>query len=154
ETLTLGEPAQTSHGDAHVERIGPFVLGQLCGHGGMGVVYDAIDERDGRRVAIKILRAAVAVDDANSRARRFASEAKVLASLDHPGIVRHVRHGTTPSGELFLAMEWLEGEDLARRLERGALDVRSCASLGRRVAAALAAAHARGIVHRDIKPSN
>src|SRR5262249_49662727 len=74
--------------------------------------------------------------------------------LRHAGIVRYVAHGETPDGELFLAMEWLEGEDLASRLRRMPLTTDETVALGKRVAEALAIAHARGVVHRDLKPSN
>src|SRR5262245_58772181 len=133
-------------------RLGPFVLQRKCGQGAMGIVYAAVDLRDNRPVAIKVSPATRAGDP--QRARRFAKEAEVLASLEHPAIVRHVAHGETPDGELYLAMEWLEGEDLAQRLQRGKLTRTEAVALGLRVAEALAAAHARGVVHRDIKPSN
>jgi eukaryotic-like serine/threonine-protein kinase len=133
-------------------KLGPFLLLEKCGQGAMGVVYAARDLRDGLPVAVKVLPAGLLAD--LGRARRFAAEAKVLASLRHVAIVRHIEHGTTPHGELFLAMEWLEGEDLSRTLERRELSVREVVSLGQRIAEGLAAAHARGVVHRDIKPSN
>jgi serine/threonine protein kinase len=85
---------------------------------------------------------------------RFDREADLLARLSHPNIVRHVAHGRTESGEQFLAMEWLEGEDLQRRLQRGPLPVADAIGLARLVATALAEVHARGVVHRDVKPSN
>ena len=133
-------------------RLGPFLLQKVCGKGAMGVVYAAQDLRDDRPVAVKVLPATLVNDP--QRARRFAAEATALSALHHPAIVRYVAHGVTPTGEPFLAMEWLEGEDLAQRLRRCRLGVRESAALGQRVAEALAAAHARGIIHRDIKPSN
>src|SRR4051812_36533736 len=147
----MGDPFSHEH-DKSGARLGPFLLRHVCGQGAMGVVYAASDLRDGRPVAVKVLTAAVVTDP--PRLRRFAAEAEVLSSLDHPGIVRYVDHGTTPGGEPFLAMEWLEGEDLSQRLQRGGLSLRESVTLGRRVAEALAAAHARGIIHRDIKPGN
>ncbi|WP_437595124.1 protein kinase domain-containing protein [Sorangium sp. So ce1000] len=133
-------------------QLGSFLLGDKCGEGAMGVVYAARDLRDGRTVAVKVLPAALLAD--LGRARRFAAEAKVLASLDHPAIVRHAAHGITPQGEPFLAMEWLDGEDLARTLARRGLALHEVAVLGERIASGLAVAHAQGIIHRDIKPSN
>src|SRR6185436_10696918 len=85
---------------------------------------------------------------------RFVHEARVLASLNHPAVVRYVAHGALPSGELYLAMEWLEGEDLLGRLNRALISPREAAVLAARVAEGLAAAHAIGIVHRDVKPEN
>ncbi|WP_437314316.1 protein kinase domain-containing protein [Sorangium sp. So ce385] len=137
---------------AAADQAGPFRLGARIGEGGMGVVYAAHDPGRGSKVAVKILPAALGRDPA--RVRRFEAEAEVLAALDHPAIVRYLAHGTTPAGEPFLAMEWLDGEDLAQRLRRGRLSAAESVALARRVAEALAEAHARGVVHRDIKPSN
>ena len=127
---------------------GRFRIESEAGAGGMGVVMRAHDLHTGQPVAIKIVRS-----DQRANAR-FQRESRVLAQLHHPGIVGYVAHGTTASGALYLAMEWLEGEDLAARLARGPLGIAESLDLARRVADALAAAHARGIVHRDLKPSN
>ncbi|APR80966.1 Adenylate cyclase [Minicystis rosea] len=126
-----------------------FILDREAGSGGMGTVYCAFDRVTGDPVAIKILRGRDAVD-----IERFAREAAILAELDHPAIVRYVGHGTADSGEHWLALEWLDGEDLAHRLVRGRLSLSETLVLARRVADALGAAHARGMVHRDLKPSN
>jgi tetratricopeptide (TPR) repeat protein len=126
-----------------------FLLQGLAGSGGMGSVYRALDRRTGARVAVKVVAA-----EGPGVAARFAMEAEALAALEHPAIVRFVAFGTDPGATPFLAMEWIDGEDLAARLERGRLSPRQVVELGRRVAEALAAAHARGIVHRDIKPHN
>jgi tetratricopeptide (TPR) repeat protein len=115
----------------------------------MGEVFRARDRASGEAVAVKIL-----LESRSGEDRRFAREAAVLSELRHPGIVRYVAHGATDTGEPYLAMEWLEGEDLACRLARGALAVDETITLLTRVAEALAAAHARGVVHRDLKPSN
>jgi eukaryotic-like serine/threonine-protein kinase len=126
-----------------------FAIEQRLGEGGMGEVFRARDPATGEAVAVKV------ISDAGSRrASRFAREAETLAELDHPGIVRYVSHGVTASGELYLVMEWLEGEDLKARLERAPLTASEAVVLAKRVAGALGAAHARGIVHRDLKPSN
>jgi len=116
----------------------------------MGSVFQAEDTLDGRTVALKFMHAT-----ANTAgARRFMREARLLAELRHPGIVAHVAHGLTESGLPFLAMEWLEGEDLARRLARKPLSLEETMGLMRCVAEALSVAHERGIIHRDLKPSN
>jgi eukaryotic-like serine/threonine-protein kinase len=128
---------------------GRFVVEARAGAGGMATVYRARDQIGGATVAVKVLDH---VDDLGEE--RFGREARVLAELSHPGLVRYVAHGTTERGGRYLAMEWLDGCDLAARLGRGPLDVATAIGVVRRAADALAAAHARGIIHRDIKPSN
>ena len=126
-----------------------FEIVRLAGSGGMGAVYLARDAASGDHVALKVLHVR-----GEQHAARFAREAEVLSELRHPGIVRYVGHGRTADGELWLAMEWLEGEDLAARLDRSRMTVGESVGLVLRAARALAEAHARGVVHRDIKPSN
>jgi len=127
-----------------------FTLGALAGRGGMGHVYRAQDGVSGQQVALKVLHSAISPEVVY----RFNREAALLEGLHHPGIVAHVAHGTTERGQPYLAMEWVEGEELARRLARQALTLPETLSMLRRVAEALAHSHQRGIVHRDIKPSN
>jgi tetratricopeptide (TPR) repeat protein len=133
---------------------GRFEIERLAGAGGMGQVYAAIDRRTGGRVALKVHHAHDSRAGRASFAERFVLEAELLAELHHPGIVGYVAHGRTAAGALYLAMEWLEGEDLARRLHREPLSVSEAEQIGRRVAEALAALHAHGVVHRDVKPAN
>ena len=127
---------------------GRFELERLAGSGGMGAVYRARDLTDGSTVAVKIL-----TGRELREAERFDLEAAILAELTHPAIVRYIAHGVE-GGDHFIAMEWLEGEDLATRLDREPLTVGESVTLVYRAAEALAYAHARGIVHRDIKPEN
>ncbi len=127
---------------------GRFVLEEPIGQGGMGIVFRARDQ-DGTAVALKVLKRSEP-----SAVERFAREAELLAALAHPAIVRYVAHGTSPIGTPFLAMDWLDGEDLAQRLKRGPLPIDEALALAVRVADALGAAHAQGIIHRDIKPHN
>ncbi len=133
-------------GDVIDER---FVLERVAGAGGMATVYRALDRRSGARVALKLVR-----DADNEIVRRFDHEAQSLAELHHPHVVRYVAHGSVGPSDRWLAMEWLEGEDLAVRLARGPLSIEDAITLGARVARALEAAHGRGVIHRDIKPSN
>jgi serine/threonine protein kinase/tetratricopeptide (TPR) repeat protein len=126
-----------------------FEIEQAAGRGGMGSVFRARDAKSGARVALKILHA-----EMYEHAERFLREAQILAELRHPGIVSYVAHGEAPDCGLYLAMEWLEGEDLSQRLGRVPLTLGETLTLGRNVAGALGAAHARGVVHRDVKPSN
>ena len=126
------------------------------GAGGMGEVYRATDTKLGRDVAIKVLPSELAGDP--ERLARFEREAKLLASLNHPGIA-HVYgfESATPAEGArthFLVMELVEGEDLAERLKRGPVPVDEAIGIARQIAEALEAAHERGIVHRDLKPAN
>jgi tetratricopeptide (TPR) repeat protein len=115
----------------------------------MGSIYRARDRLTGERVAVKML-----LGGGKQHYERFVREARLLAELKHPTIVRYIAHGPTPSGDPFLAMEWLEGENLSQRLRNSEPSLGEALSIGTRVANALATAHARGIVHRDIKPAN
>ncbi len=133
-------------GDVIADR---FEVVSLASAGGMGTVYSALDRSTGVRAAVKMLHAF-----GSEYVSLFDREARVLAELSHPGIVRYIAHGSTADGDMYLAMEWLEGEDLAERLLGGALGIDETLVLAQKVSEAMAAAHARGIVHRDIKPSN
>ncbi len=123
-----------------------FELEELAGTGGMGEVYRARDT-GGALVAVKVLYRA-------NDGARLAREARVLASLHHPAILRYIAHGTCEDGRGYLATEWLEGETLAVRLDRALLSIEDALELGVRLAGALGEAHRAGIVHRDLKPAN
>jgi len=115
----------------------------------MGTVFRARDRKERREVALKVLSAA-----ALRNVARFEQEATLLAGLRHPHIVEYVAHGKTPDGLHYLVMEWVEGETVAQRLERGGLDTHDSIELALQLTRALGALHARAIVHRDVKPSN
>jgi eukaryotic-like serine/threonine-protein kinase len=137
-------------------RFGPYEITAPIGAGGMGEVYRAVDSRLGREVALKVLPEAFASDP--ERLARFEREAKLLASLNHPNIA-HIygfESATQPDGSQahFLAMELVDGQDLAERLSRGPLDLDDALDVARQLAEALEEAHERGIVHRDLKPAN
>jgi eukaryotic-like serine/threonine-protein kinase len=126
-----------------------FEIESLAAQGGMGKIYRARDHHTGQPVALKVLSTPAA-----EYAERFLREAEVLVGLAHPAIVKYVAHGSTTSGELYLATEWLEGETLSVRLERATPSIGETLQLMRLVAEGLAEVHRHGIVHRDIKPSN
>ncbi|MBX3202646.1 MAG: serine/threonine protein kinase, partial [Labilithrix sp.] len=126
-----------------------FVIERLVGSGGMGEVYRAKDRLTGGLVAVKVLYGSL-----TREADRFKREAQILAEIAHPRIVKYVGHGVLEGGRPYLAMEWLDGEDLAERIEGSGLTLHETLTVARRTAEALAVLHDKGIVHRDIKPSN
>jgi len=130
-----------------------YRLTRLIGTGGMGSIYEAAHTGAGKRVAVKVMaREMVAYPEALARFRR---EVKVTSALEHPHIVHVVDFGVTPSGVPYLVMEYLEGEDLDRRLERDKrVAIDTAVPIVKQVASALAVAHAEGVVHRDLKPGN
>jgi Tol biopolymer transport system component/tRNA A-37 threonylcarbamoyl transferase component Bud32 len=128
-----------------------YRLVEQIGEGGMGVVWKAVDTDLGREVAIKILPAAFAAEP--ERLSRFEREARLLASLNHPGIA--AVYGLHESdGTRFLAMELVQGEDLSVRLRRGKLPIDDALEIAGRIGEALEAAHDAGVIHRDLKPAN
>jgi serine/threonine protein kinase len=132
-------------------RIGHYEVLAPLGAGGMGEVYQGRDTRLDRVVAIKSLPPALANDV--ERRSRFDREARLLASLNHPNIaaIYGLEEG---DGTPYLVLEFVDGETLAQRLARGALTVRETLEIGGQIAAAVEAAHERGVVHRDLKPGN
>lgn len=121
------------------------------GAGGMGVVYRARDQRLDREVALKLLAPAILTDE--SARKRFRQEAMALSRLSHPNIAT-VHDFDSDGGIDFLVMEHVEGETLAARLRRGAIEEAETRAIGIQIAEALEEAHDRGVVHRDLKPGN
>ena len=131
--------------------IGHYELLSLLGEGGMGEVYLARDTRLKRNVALKLLPAAYTLDA--DRVRRFEQEALAASALNHPNILTVYEIGRSEEA-YFIATEFVDGETLRRRLERGPLCALEVVEIAIQIAGALAAAHKAGIVHRDIKPEN
>jgi eukaryotic-like serine/threonine-protein kinase len=132
-------------------RLGSYtILGRL-GTGGMGEVYQAYDSKLGRKVAIKVL--SIALVENPALLSRFQREARLLASLNHPGICT-IHDIGQQDGHPFIAMEYLEGQTLKRLISGKPLSLEQVSELGAEIADALDAAHAKGIIHRDIKSAN
>ncbi len=130
-----------------------FVIEREVGRGGAGIVYRAYDLSSQQTVALKIIAADAGV--APDEEARFTREGQLLENLNHPGIVKTVGFGVLDdNGRPFVAMEWLEGEDLTARQKREPLTIPQSVELTIKVAEALEAAHHAGVIHRDIKPGN
>lgn len=134
------------------DQLGRYRVVRMTGKGGMGAVYEAVDEVLGRRVALKLLHPRYTADDL--MLRRFFNEARAANLADHPGIVQITEAVHLPGGPAYLVMEFLAGITLSMLLRQGPLDEARTRALGAQVAAALAAVHVHGIIHRDLKPSN
>jgi eukaryotic-like serine/threonine-protein kinase len=132
-------------------KLGPYEIVGPLGAGGMGEVYRARDARLGRDVAIKVLPAEFSADAV--RKQRFEREAKTISSLNHPNICVLYDVGSQDAMD-YLVMECVEGESLAKRLEKGALLIEQVLKYGAQIAGGLEKAHRAGIVHRDLKPGN
>ncbi len=132
-------------------RLGPYLILEKLGEGGMGEVYKARDTRLDRSVAIKILPPEFSADP--DRRARFEREARTVAGLSHPHICSLHDVGEH-DGSMFLVMEHLAGETLAQRLQKGPLTRESALTIATEIAEALSAAHRHGVIHRDLKPGN
>jgi Tol biopolymer transport system component len=131
--------------------LGPYEVLALMGRGGMGEVYRARDSRLGRTVAVKVISPTLSTEE-NAR-ERFDREAHAISKLSHPNICTLFDVGHH-NGIDFLVMEFLDGETLATRLERGPLPQEQVLAYGAQLADALEKAHRQGIIHRDLKPGN
>jgi serine/threonine protein kinase len=148
-----GEPGRGGGGlgtssSAPPSRLGRYRVLHRLGQGGMGVVFAAEDESLGRKVAVKT----IAEPDESAR-KRFRREARAAAGVNHPNVCQVYEIGEE-SGQLFIAMELLEGEPLADRFARGPMALAEALELGHDMLSALEALHASLVVHRDLKPSN
>jgi eukaryotic-like serine/threonine-protein kinase len=132
-------------------KLGPYEIISPLGAGGMGEVYRARDTRLDRTVAIKVLPPHLA--DTPEAKQRFEREARAVSALNHPNICTLHDVGSQDGTE-YLVMEYIEGETLAARINRGSLPIKELLELGKQIADALDKAHREGIIHRDLKPSN
>jgi serine/threonine protein kinase len=133
------------------KRLGPYEIVAPIGAGGMGEVFRARDTRLGRDVAIKILK--FDRGDQRKLRQRFELEGRVISRLNHPHICSLFDVGEH-DGVLYLVMEYLEGETLAKRLKRGPLPLAEALAMAIQVGSALDQAHRRGLLHRDLTPGN
>ncbi len=146
-------PASTAADDLPGSTLGPFLIGERVGRGGMGSVYrgERIGDDFRQAVAVKVLRRGLDSDDIVAR---FLRERRILAALDHPSVARLVDGGRTPDGRPWLAMEFVHGEPITTWCDRHRVDLRGRLALLLEVAAAVQHAHERLVVHRDLKPAN
>jgi serine/threonine protein kinase/Tol biopolymer transport system component len=132
-------------------KLGPYEIVAPLGAGGMGEVYRAKDTRLGRDVAIKVLPSNVSSDEA--KRERFEREARTISSLNHPNICALYDVGNQDGVE-YLVLEYVEGDTLEKRLEKGPLPTKTLLRHAIEIAEAMENAHRRGVVHRDLKPAN
>ena len=145
ETADLSDPMAG-------ERIGPYLLLEVLGEGGMGVVYTAQQERPvRRRVALKLIRLGM---DSKEVIARFESERQALAIMDHPRIAKIFDAGTTETGRPYFVMEYVPGIPITEYCDLRGLGLRERLELFAQACEAIDHAHGKGIIHRDIKPSN
>ncbi len=132
-------------------RFGDYILERILGRGGMGVVYLARQVKLERAVAIKMIRSGCLAGE--NEIERFYTEARSAARLDHPNIVAVYQCGEI-EGNHYFSMDYIEGSDLAKRIQSGPIGFREAARYVRDVALAIAYAHEQGVLHRDLKPAN
>ncbi len=151
ETLPVAARGVGDDGPTLPFDLGDYHLLRVLGRGGMGVVYLANQKALDRRVAVKMIRSGIFADEAE--VRRFYTEAQSAARLRHPGIVAVHQFGRR-AGHHFFSMEFIEGMDLQRVIQRATLDPEQAAQCVRDVAHAIHHAHEAGVLHRDLKPAN
>ena len=135
-----------------IEQLGPYKIGKRLGRGGMGSVYEAVDNQSGQRVAVKALSPQLAM--AEGFRERFEAEIDSLKKLQHDSIVRLYGYGEQ-DGILFYSMELVAGTSLEEELKAGRrFDWRETVDIAVQICLALKHAHDHGVVHRDIKPAN
>ena len=132
--------------------VGEYRISGKLGEGGMGVVYAGQHPVIGKRVAVKVLSSACASDP--DLVRRFVEEARAVNKIGHPNIIDIFSFGQLPDGRHYFVMEFLDGQSLADRLEKGDIERAELRRLLRQICGALEAAHREGIIHRDLKPEN
>ncbi|MCS6885576.1 MAG: protein kinase [Acidobacteriota bacterium] len=131
---------------------GRYEIVQEIGHGGMGVVYKALDLGLDREVALKILRKDLVADEI--AVRRFAREAEAAMRIVHKNVIATYEYGLIPNGQAYIAMELLDGYPLEQELAFGPVDQKRCLMIMRQTLDAVRAAHRQNVIHRDLKPSN
>jgi eukaryotic-like serine/threonine-protein kinase len=133
------------------DRLGSYEIIEHLGSGGMGEVYRARDVALGRSIALKVLPSDTSAPLAGDR---FQQEARAASALSHPNVCHIYALGMAPDGRQFIAMEYVAGDTLRKRLHSGPLALRESLDIATQIAAAVVASHAATIVHRDIKPEN
>lgn len=151
ETADDGPDGDRGAGLARGDALGRYRIVRAVGSGGMGSVFEAVHEEIGRRVAIKVLHPSLAARPTSRE--RFFREARAAARVHHPGVVQ-VHHADIDGAVAYLVMDFLEGESLARRLERGPIAPAELLALLGPALDGVACAHEAGVVHRDLKPAN